>query len=230
MLEGMDTDVILAEYQRRAQRAEDLRTAQARLRSRPSSCDALALELGVDIEEIKQRANTRADELTAEQEAEVRRTLAAHTEEWGGPPAPAPDHPAAPDAPERFDDDLEPPPFVQTGPDLFGGGDTPSTASQSMATDAGNNEPEEPPPFLQSGPDLFGVSNDDEVTGMPADPALREIWQTTYSLNLPAGEAATRHLADRSIAQIEEQGGLGVIESERAARQVEIDRAAQTYE
>ena len=43
MLEGMGTDVILAEYQRRAQRAEDLRTAQARLRNRLSSCEALAL-------------------------------------------------------------------------------------------------------------------------------------------------------------------------------------------
>ena len=130
MLEGMGTDVILAEYQRRAQRAEDLRTAQARLRSRLSSCEALALELGVDIEEIKQRANTRADELTAEQEAEVRRTLAAHSEEWGGPQVPAPDDPAAPDAPARFDDDLEPPPFVQSGPDLFGGGDTPPAEGQ----------------------------------------------------------------------------------------------------
>ena len=301
MLEGMGADVILAEYQRRAQRAEDLRNAQARLRSRLSSCEALALELGVDIEEIKQRANTRADELTAEQEAEVRRTLAAHSQEWGGQQVPAPDDPAPPDAPARFDDDLEPPPFVQSGPDLFGGGDappaegqpmatapgdsepeepppfvqsgpdlfgggdtppaesqtvatdagdsepeepppfvqsgpdlfgggdTPSTASQSMATDAGDNEPEEPPPFVLRGPDLSDVANDDEATGMPADPALRGIWQVTYSLNLPAGEAEARHLADRSIAQIEERGGLEVIESERAARQVEIDRAAQMY-
>ena len=265
MLEGMGTDVILAEYQRRAQRAEDLRTAQARLRSRLSSCEALALELGVDIEEIKQRANTRADELTDEQEAEVRRTLAAHSEEWGGPQAPAPDDPAAPDAPARFDDDLEPPPFLQSGPDLFGGGDTPPAEGQTVATAAGDSEPEEPPPFVQSGPDLFGggdtppaesqtvasaaldskpeepppfvqsgpdlidVANDDEITEMPADSALREIWQVTYSLHLPAGEAEARHLADRSIAQIEERGGLEVIESERAVRQVEIDRAAQMY-
>ena len=229
MLEGMGTDVILAEYQRRAQRAEDLRTVQARLRSRLSSCEALALELGVDIEEIKQRANTRADQLTAEQEAEVRRTLAAHSEEWGGPQAPAPDDPAAPDAPARFDDDLEPPPFVQRGPDLFGGGDAPPAEGQPMATAPGDFEPEEPPPSVQSGPDLFGVANDDEVSEMPADPALREIWQATYSLHLPVGEAAARHLADRSIAQIEEQGGLEVIESARAARQVEIDRAVQMY-
>ena len=157
MLEGMGADVILAEYQRRAQRAEDLRNAQARLRSRLSSCEALGLELGVDIEEIKQRANTRADELTAEQEAEVRRTLAAHTKEWSAPPAPAPDDPAAPDAPAQLDGDLEPPPFLQSGPDLFGGGDTLPAESQTVASAAGDSEPGEPPPFLQSGPDLFDV-------------------------------------------------------------------------
>ena len=84
MLEGMGTDVILAEYQRRAQRAEDLRNAQARLRSRLTSCEALAIELGVNIDEVKRLAQTRADALTTEQEAEVRRTLEAHAEEWSG--------------------------------------------------------------------------------------------------------------------------------------------------
>ena len=169
MLEGMGADVILAEYQRRAQRAEDLRTAQARLRSRLTSCEALALELGVDIEEIRQRANTRADELTAEQEAEVRRTLAAHSEEWGGPPAPVPDDPAAPDAPARFDDDLEPPPFLQSGPDLFGGGDTLPAEGQTAASAAGDFEPAEPPPFLQGGPDAFSVVAPTEPLPVDAD-------------------------------------------------------------
>ena len=168
MLEGMGTDVILAEYQRRAQRAEDLRNAQARLRSRLSSCEALALELGVDIEEIKQRANTRADELTAEQEAEVRRTLAAHSEEWSGPQAPAPDDPAAPDAPAQLDGDLEPAPFLQSGPDLFGGGDTLPVGSQTVASATGDSEPGEQPPFLQSGLDLFDVPTEPAPADGPA--------------------------------------------------------------
>ena len=143
MLEGMGADAILAEYQRRAQRAEDLRNAQARLRSRLTSCEALAIELGVDIDEIKRLAQTRSEALTTEQEAEVRRTLEAHAEEWSGAKVPAADNPVASGA------EADPPPFVQSGADLFGASGTPSLP----ATDP--DEPAEPDPFVQSGPGLF---------------------------------------------------------------------------
>ena len=149
MLEGMGADVILAEYQRRAQRAEDLRNAQARLRSRLTSCEALAIELGVNIDEIKRLAQTRADALTTEQEAEVRRTLEAHAEEWSGQRVPAADNPVTPDA------DEEPLPFTQGGPDLFGAS---GTQSPALATD-----PEEgarsPRRLSRAAPGLFDVPN-----------------------------------------------------------------------
>ena len=156
MLEGMGADVILAEYQRRAQRAEDLRTAQARLRSRLTSCEALAIELGVNIDEIKRLAQTRADALTTEQEAEVRRTLAAHAEEWSGQRVPAADNPVTPDA------DEEPLPFTQGDPDLFGAS---GTQSPALATDP--EEGAEPPPFVQSAPGLFDVPTAPAPAGRP---------------------------------------------------------------
>ena len=223
MLEGMAADTILAEYQRRAQRAEDLRNAQARLRSRLTSCEALAIELGVNIDDIKRLAQTRAEALTTEQEAEVRRTLEAHAEEWSGTKVPAVDNPVASGAEE------DPPPFVQSGTDLFGATGTPSLP----ATDA--DEPAEPEPFVQSGPGLFDapaaeahadppVIVDQDPYRDPEHPAFAPNfgrWNQRFFTNpyYPAvvrTEAEARQQAEESMAShLRSQEGLPYTPEER---------------
>ena len=91
-LEGFGGDVVLTRFDAERHTAEDLQRRVRGTQQRLTSCEALAQELGVDIGDVKEAAQTRLDVLTAEQEASVRRTLTLHRAEAAGestPPQPA---------------------------------------------------------------------------------------------------------------------------------------------
>ena len=84
--------MVLTRFDEERHTAEDLQRKVRGTQQRLTSCEALAQELGVDIGDVKDAAQTRLDVLTAEQEASVRRTLTLHRAEAAGestPPQPA---------------------------------------------------------------------------------------------------------------------------------------------
>ena len=83
-LAGFGGDVTLAKFEQERQKAEDLQRTARGTQQRLTSCESLAAELGIDIEAVKQAAETKLDLLTAEQEASVRRTLTLHRAEVTG--------------------------------------------------------------------------------------------------------------------------------------------------
>ena len=89
-LEGFGGDVVLTRFDAERHTAEDLRRKVRGTQQRLTSCEALAQELGVEIGDVKEAAQTRLDVLTAEQEASVRRTLTLHRAEASGEPPPQP--------------------------------------------------------------------------------------------------------------------------------------------
>ena len=94
-LEGFGGDVVLTRFDEERHTAEDLQRRVRGTQQRLTSCEALAQELGVDIGDVKDAAQTRLDVLTAEQEASVRRTLTMHRAEASGEPPPStPDSPS----------------------------------------------------------------------------------------------------------------------------------------
>ena len=94
-LEGFGGDVVLTRFDAERHTAEDLRRKVRGTQQRLTSCEALAQELGVDIGDVKEAAQTRLDVLTSEQEASVRRTLTLHRAEAAGEPPPStPDSPS----------------------------------------------------------------------------------------------------------------------------------------
>ena len=94
-LEGFGGDVVLTRFDKERHTAEDLQRRVRGTQQRLTSCEALAQELGVDIGDVKDAAQTRLDVLTAEQEASVRRTLTLHRAEAAGEPPPStPDSPS----------------------------------------------------------------------------------------------------------------------------------------
>ena len=72
MLEGFAGDVHVTEFDQRRRELTELTEEANRNRSRLTSCEALAAELGVDIGRLKRAAQTREDYLTAAQEAKAR--------------------------------------------------------------------------------------------------------------------------------------------------------------
>ena len=94
-LEGFGGDVVLTRFDEERHTAEDLQRKVRGTQQRLTSCEALAQELGVEIGDVKEAAQTRLDVLTAEQEASVRRTLTLHRAEASGEPPPStPDSPS----------------------------------------------------------------------------------------------------------------------------------------
>ena len=87
-LEGFGGDVVLTRFDAERHTAEDLQRKVRGTQQRLTSCEALAQELGGDIGDVKDAAQTRLDVLTAEQEASVRRTLTLHRAEAEGEPTP----------------------------------------------------------------------------------------------------------------------------------------------
>ena len=88
-LEGFGGDVVLTRFDEERHTAEDLQRRVRGTQQRLTSCEALAQELGVEIGDVKEAAQTRLDVLTAEQEASVRRTLTLHRAEAAGEPPPS---------------------------------------------------------------------------------------------------------------------------------------------
>ena len=74
------TDVLVAGWQQAGSEAASLNADRQRLERRLASCTALAEELGVTIEDIKEAAQTRREGLTAEQEVKVREALSGYRE------------------------------------------------------------------------------------------------------------------------------------------------------
>ena len=94
-LEGFGGDVVLTRFDAERHTAEDLQRKVRGTQQRLTSCEALAQELGVEIGDVKEAAQTRLDVLTAEQEASVRRTLTLHRAAAAGEPPPStPDSPS----------------------------------------------------------------------------------------------------------------------------------------
>ena len=94
-LEGFGGDVVLTRFDAERHTAEDLQRKVRGTQQRLTSCEALAQELGVEIGDVKEAAQTRLDVLTSEQEASVRRTLTLHRAEASGEPPPStPDSPS----------------------------------------------------------------------------------------------------------------------------------------
>ena len=94
-LEGFGGDVVLTRFDAERHTAEDLQRKVRGTQQRLTSCEALAQELGVEIGDVKEAAQTRLDVLTSEQEASVRRTLTLHRAAAAGEPPPStPDSPS----------------------------------------------------------------------------------------------------------------------------------------
>ena len=141
-LPGMEsaTDVLVAGWQEAGAEAAALTAGRQRLDRRLASCSALAAELGVDIEQIKQAASTRREVLTAEQEAKVRETLAGYREATGAPPptitAPAAPQDQSTEEREEAERRRAREAMAATGSDMFGAQqETPAAIEQATLGD-----------------------------------------------------------------------------------------------
>ena len=95
-LAGFGGEATLGAFDAERKRAEDLETRIRGTRQRLTSCQSLAAELGVSIEDVNKVTGRRLTELTEAQEKAVRDTIALHREQAAGEPT----NPAAPGPPE----------------------------------------------------------------------------------------------------------------------------------
>lgn len=75
MLTGFEGDVVITEFDQNRRELTDVSETIIRNRARMTSCEALAVELGVDIKELQKAANTQNKYLTQQQESKARQVM-----------------------------------------------------------------------------------------------------------------------------------------------------------
>ena len=129
------TDVLVAGWQQAGSEASSLNADRQRLARRLASCNALAEELGVTIEDIKEAAQTRREGLTAEQEVKVREALSGYRESVSlGNAAPKPGQDQTPEEREEAERREAREAMAASGTEMLLGGEEPA-APQPMAAE-----------------------------------------------------------------------------------------------
>ena len=224
-LAGFGGDVTLAKFEQERQKAEDLQRSARGTQQRLTSCESLAAELGIDIESVKQAAETKLDLLTAEQEASVRRTLTLHRAEVTGeavelaPEAPRADGhtPSMFDSPKGGGDTPPPEPVeaqerpkaVEQAPEAptpsmfdFPKGDgaaPPPEPTEAPETPEAVGQAPEAPRAEAHTPSMFEVPEEDEKTP-PPEPAQAPETQETGAREAPKNEVSSTILDQLSLA------------------------------
>ena len=206
-LAGFGGEATLGAFDAERKRAEDLETRIRGTRQRLTSCQSLAAELGVSIEDVNKVTGRRLTELTEAQEKAVRDTIALHREQAAGEPT----NPAAPSSQ---------PPEGALGGAEDGTGSQASTAPGPPELHQGSKEAlsepshyattaSEQPALAKTGPQSGGPATD-ETTTTPEGTGSTRGGLTSRLKSLIAANRAAGAQAAGAAARSAARAGQGV--------------------